>query len=251
MIAIIFFLLGLAVGSFINCLVYRLEHGQSIWVGRSACPRCKRPLGWLDLVPVISFCCLRGQCRQCHQPINWKYPVVEFLSGLVFVLPWLAGADFGWFYYVGGVILLLILSYDLWYKLIPDKISFGAIAVVTICQLIIHYQQLSAMISLVIAGSVAAGFFLLQFLISKGRWIGGGDIRLGFLIGLVVGWPNVLIVLMIAYILGSLISLPLVVIGRAKFTTEMPFGVFLNLATIIVLIWGTLIINWYRGLLYE
>jgi prepilin signal peptidase PulO-like enzyme (type II secretory pathway) len=100
-----------------------------------------------------------------------------------------------------------------------------------------------------ISALLASGFFFLQFIISKGKWIGGGDIRLGFLMGLMLGWPNILLGLFLAYILGTVISLPLVVLGRQNLKSQVPFGVFLSIATIFSLLWGDAIIGWYFRLL--
>jgi len=255
-IIVLLFVIGLSIGSFINALVYRLQNKKKIGWDRSECPHCHHQLNWHDLIPLLSLLILKGRCRYCRKPISWQYPLVEFLTGVVFVLRiFQPGADQPLasniqylIYLVFAVILMIIFAYDLRYMLIPDKISIPAIVLLLIVQLLIGNYQLP-ITSYLLAAAVASGFFFLQFIISKGKWIGGGDIRLGFLIGLMLGWPNILLGLFLAYILGTIISLPLVILGKQSLKSQVPFGVFLSLSTIFSLLWGNSVIEWYLGLL--
>lgn len=268
MLELVLFILGLAVGSFINALVYRWQNQKSIIKGRSQCPTCQHQINWFDLIPLFSYCLLRGHCRVCRKPISWHYPLIELLTGVVFVLPIVnLGAlvqRFGVQGLVYGVpiaplaiylffssILIAIFAYDLRYMLIPDRLTLPAIIIVFIVQfgLSVTAGDVAKIWYFVGAGMLGLIFFLLQFLISRGTWIGGGDLRLGMLIGLMVGWPDIILALFLAYIIGTVIILPLVLVGRAKLKTAVPFGVFLVSATIVVLIWGTSIRTWYWGLL--
>lgn len=221
-------------------------------IARSACPKCGHVLSWYDLIPVLSFIFVRGRCRYCKESISFKYPFVEFLTGLVFILPFLknpplavVSADF-WIAILFGTILVVLSAYDLWYMMIPDYFSIPAIVGVGVLQAFVYGF---AAFPFLFAALGAAAFFLLQFLISRGKWIGGGDIRLGFLIGLMLGPLQTLLAFFIAYVGGSLLVLPLLAMGKRGWKSEVPFGVFLSLGAIVAMAWGDRIIVWYLGFL--
>lgn len=261
---VIIFLLGLAVGSFINALVYRLQ-AQKPWIrARSICPNCRHKLAWSDLIPLASFILLKGRCQYCRQKISWHYPLVELATGILFVIianhqnvgqgtpaisdqPALSGVE-GWLVTVLNLFILAILIfvfvYDLKHYLILDKIILPAILVVLVVNLVLG----KSWSNMLIAALTVTLFFLLQFLISKGRWLGGGDLRLGFFMGVVLGWPLVLVALFLAYILGSAIGLLLVLFKIKKWRSKIPFAAFLAPATLIALLWGQELLNWYLTL---
>lgn len=259
---IFIFLFGLSLGSFLNCVIYRLRQNKSPLYGRSFCPNCRHQLSWFDLIPVFSFIFLKQKCRYCRQKISWQYPLVELSTAVLVIiiylkLNWqLPSANFQ--HLISFLILtvftcflIVIFIYDFKYYLIPDKISAPGFIIVFILQIINFlfsnqnkniYQFL---LYLLLAGLLGGTFFLIQFIISRGRWIGGGDIRLGLLMGLMLSWPNILVGLFLAYTIGSFITLPLVVLGRKKLKSEIPFGVFLTIGAYIALLWGDEIIKWY------
>lgn len=243
---IILFIFGLSVGSFINAVVYRLQNNKKIINDRSACPKCRHKLAWHDLIPLASFCMLKGRCRYCRKRILWQYPLIEFLTGIIFILPIIQspGTVPILIYLIFACILMTVFAYDLRYMLIPDKITVPAILIAATTQLFFNFE-FHYLLNLLLAGFAAAGFFMLQFIISKGSWIGGGDIRLGFLMGLILGWPNVIVGMFLAYIIGAAFSLPLVIIGKKSMKSPVPFGVFLTIATIITLLWAQTMMQWY------
>lgn len=261
---IIIFIFGLLIGSFINCLVWRLHQEETI-LGRSYCPRCKAKIAWYDNVPLLSFLILRGKCRHCHKKISWQYPLIELATGLLFALSyWLnigmtiSNFQFPisdqipyqtWIFIIRDIIaisfLIIIFIYDLKYYLILDKISIPAIILLFCFNIILGFNWQNILISGIIGGS----FFLLQFVLSKGKWVGGGDIRLGVLMGVLLGWPHILTALFIAYILGSLVAIPLLALGKKKFGSKLPMGAFLVPATIIALYWGDWLVDWYFNLI--
>jgi len=248
---IIIFIFGLAIGSFINALVFRLQNKKKIINDRSCCPKCGHKLTWYQLIPVFSFIALAGKCQYCKKPISWQYPLVELITGLVFILPFFAFKisvfDFiFWQYLLFAFILMIIFAYDFRYMLIPDKITLPAIILIAFIQFFNAGHQ-ALITSYLLAAILASVFFLLQFIISQGAWIGGGDLRLGFLMGLMLGWPSILVALFLAYILGTLISLPLLILKKQNLKTQVPFGIFLTLATIITLLWGDKMLQWYLG----
>ena len=130
--SVIVFIFGLIVGSFLNCVVYRLEQDSSFLGGRSFCPLCKHKLSWRDLIPVFSFLILKGKCRYCQQKISWQYPLVELVTGFLFFLVF-HYTRYDIPYIVYGLIitafLIIIFVYDLKHYLIPDKVIYPAILV--------------------------------------------------------------------------------------------------------------------------
>ncbi len=256
LLLIFIFLFGLTIGSFLNCLVWRLHTGESMG-GRSRCPKCKHQIAWYDNLPVLSFILLRGRCRHCGKKISWQYPLVEFITGVLFVVVFILDCKlniinclqitnyklqislFRDFFLVSVMIIIFI--YDLRWYLILDKVTFPAMAVVIILNLLLGLNWQNLLFSGIIGGS----FFLFQFIISRGKWVGGGDIRLGLLMGLVLGWKMLLLALFLAYLMGSIIGLGLIIGKKKHWGSQIPFGVFLSPATLIALFWGEQILNWY------
>jgi len=190
---------------------------------------------------------LGRKCRYCQKPISWQYPLVEVATGLLFSLIFYSGASQSEeiaFRMVISCFLIVIFVYDLKHYLIPDKVVYPAIILSVIWLAIFGENILSYFYSAVLA----AGFFLFFVLISKGKWMGIGDIKLGFLMGLFLGWPGILTALFLAFLFGALIGLTLVFSGRKKISSEVPFGPFLVFGTFISLFWGKDIVNWYLNL---
>ncbi|MBF8280608.1 MAG: type 4 prepilin peptidase 1, leader peptidase (prepilin peptidase) / N-methyltransferase [Candidatus Magasanikbacteria bacterium] len=233
-------LFGLAIGSFLNAAIFRLHYGLPIWRGRSQCFTCRMELAWHDLLPVASFLLLRGHCRTCDAEIHWQYPVVELVTALLFVLALtlvplglplgvsLAQLFFWWFIFA---IFIFLFVYDARYGELPDQITLPAILIAFVWMQMMHWGWQSSLIG----GVVGGGFFLAQYLISRGRWVGGGDIRLGFLIGLVVGWPLVAPSFILAYVLGLVGVLILLGLRRKTFGETVPFGTYLIAGALIAI----------------
>ena len=250
------FVLGLIVGSFLNCVIYRLEQGSSFLKGRSFCPLCKHTLSWRDLIPVLSFLMLKGKCRYCHQKISWQYPLVELATGLLFLfivqtqLTWnmeqLTIFDVLYFCYLLIIIcfLIIIFVYDFKHYLIPDKVIYPAILISGIW--LVYERQ--GMINTAYAAFGAALFFLIIVLISRGKWMGVGDIKLAFLMGLFLGWPAILVALLSAFYLGALVGICLIMSGRKSLRSEVPFGPFLVTGTFLAMFFGEKLVDWYLAL---
>ena len=253
---VIIFLLGLCVGSFLNSVIYRLKTEESILISRSHCPYCQHLLGFWDLIPLFSFIFLRGRCRYCKKRISWQYPLVELASGILFVLFSLKILSFelsALFFQLSKLILplffvsllIIIFVYDLKWSLIPDKIVWLGITIA----LLALFFQFPRLFSHLLAGGLAGGFFLLMVLVSGEKWMGWGDVKLGLLMGLILGWPDVLIALFLSFIFGALVGITLVLAKKKTLKSQIPFGPFLSGATIIVLLVGKELLNWYFGLL--
>lgn len=289
----IIFIFGLMVGSFLNCVIYRLEISEegggmgkkalSFLRGRSYCPNCKHTLSWQDLIPIFSFLALKGKCRYCHQKISCQYPLVEFLTGFLFVfIFWHLGFNFdlvfacpvanlfcfggiwilGFIYlFLVSCFLIVIFVYDLKRYIIPDIVIYPAIVLALIYQLFrifdfrffldfgfwhLDFKNLANPLS---AAILAASFFFIIVFISRGKWMGVGDIKLAFLMGLFLGWPNVLVALFSAFFIGAIIGIILMIFGKKTLKSEVPFGPFLVAGTFIALFCGQNIANWYSNIL--
>ena len=256
MVAFLIFIFGLMIGSFLNVVILRLKNNEKFIRGRSHCPKCKHQLKWYENIPLLSFIFLKAKCKYCKQKISLQYPLVELATGLLFLLaflnvspPLFKGGLGGlniFYYFIILSFLIIIFVYDLKYYLILDKISIPAIIFVLLFK-ILNFPEF--IIYYLLSACVISGFFLLQYLLSKGKWVGGGDIRLGLFMGIILGWPNILVGLLLAYIFGAVAGVMLILLKRRKIRSEIPFGTFLTVGTLVAMFWGTSIINWYMSLL--
>jgi len=273
------FLFGLNVGSFLNCVIYRLEINQSFLSGRSYCPDCKHKLSWYDLIPVFSFLILKGKCRYCKKQISWQYPLVELATGILFVLifnfqlaPYQTGgfgAGFPIFnqfsifslqyllatsyWLLITCFLIIIFIYDLKHYIIPDKVIFPAILASCVwyfvSSIFFHLYTGYEILNTVYSAFGAAGFFLFIVLVSRGKWMGIGDIKLAFLMGFFLGFPKILFALFSAFLFGAIMGIGLIILKRKSLKSEIPFGPFLITGTILALFFGEKIMNWYLNYL--
>jgi leader peptidase (prepilin peptidase) / N-methyltransferase len=248
-IPIFIFIMGLIFGSFLNVIIHRLKHGGKIMNSRSICPHCKKILKARDLIPVISFIILRGNCRYCSKKISWQYPLVELVTAILFLLVFLAIGTIAWPLIVRNLFVVLVLvvvfMYDFLYYQILDKVMIPAIVVVLAFNLWLGVTWQS----MLIGGLVGLLFFLIQFLVSKGKWIGDGDLRFGLFMGVLLGWPVVLVGIFLSYIIGAVISIFLLLGKVKKAGSQIPLGTFLSIGTLVSLLYGEVIINWYLGLI--
>lgn len=264
---------GLAFGSFVNALVWRLHQQSlskkkriasdaelSISRGRSMCPHCKHMLAWYDLLPVISWLSLGGRCRYCKESIGWQYPLVELLTAVLFVVSYifwpyqLSTINYqilfiAWLVALVGFVALIV--YDLRWMLLPNKIVFPltGLGVFSVLLRAMDSDKPWQVIALSLGGlMVAGGIFYIIFQVSNGSWIGGGDVKLGFALGLFLGSPVLaLLMLFFASLLGLAVAIPGIITKKSKLSSKLPFGPFLISATIIVMLFGNRILDWYFG----
>jgi leader peptidase (prepilin peptidase) / N-methyltransferase len=274
MIITVLAVVGLCLGSFVNAVVWRLheQHVEktkkkpnrkyleklSISMGRSVCPSCKHVLSASELIPVLSWITLGGKCRHCHRPISWHYPVVELLTAVLFVASyiwWPVPFDAAeklvfvlWLALLAGLIALLV--YDAYWKILPNRLIYPLTVLASGMALInvtISDRPLASLLNLVGAVVLGGGIFYVLFQVSEGKWIGGGDVRLGWLLGLVSATPaRSLLFIFLAALGGSLFSLPLMASRRLKRNSVIPFGPFLIIGLIIVQLFGADVLHWYR-----
>ena len=280
---LLLFVFGLAVGSFLDVLASRYDSdkfllSKNVTHGRSGCVKCGKKLEWFELVPIISFALQAGRCRSCKAKLSLEYPVVEILSGLIFVLvpfqvisssnlqhPTSYISAFLWI--LVFLTLLLITLIDLRLNLIPDEASIFLV-ILGIFLIILTASQFSlaegsflgpyaAMAGLrqniwlnhMLAAVSSGIFFGLIIVITRGRGMGGGDLKLGAALGVVFGWPDILALLVLAFIIGSLFGLGGIIRRKKTLKSAMPFGPFLALASVLIFFFGGDLARLYLKLL--
>jgi leader peptidase (prepilin peptidase)/N-methyltransferase len=250
--SVVVFLFGLVVGSFDNVAVYRIPEGKSLWKPRSFCPQCGATIAWYDNIPLLSYIMLRGRCRRCNQPISPRYPLVELSSGLLF-LSVFAKLGFGWKaellpYLFMVTVLIIVSAVDLQLQIIPNKVIYFAVPVALAVMGMVALARgdgeimLRALIGLAIGG-VPLG--LLALLIPKG--MGMGDAKLAAFTGIFLGYHQ-LTALFLAFLLGSLGGIALMMAGKKGRKSRIPFGPYLAAGALVALFWGPAIYDFYRGL---
>lgn len=273
--------LGLSIGSFLNVLIERVPKGESI-LGRSRCPKCRRSLSLLELIPIVSFFLLLGRCWRCRSPISVQYPLVEAASALIYLVVYLAiPFPASLLYYVIFPFLLSLLMIDLKFGVVPTRLIFPAIllsfllrlAVATAGILLLYlrlnsdksgfgsylikagylrshlYLEFQLLLLTVLGSMMATLIFFLIVKLTKGRGMGEGDIFYALLVGLTAGFPNLIVAFFLAFLLGALVSVTLILLGRKKFGQTVPFGPFLSLGAFIAVFFGEKLIDLYLKLL--
>ncbi len=268
MITVFIFILGLAIGSFISASAWRLHEQEelrsakkkpkkdiSITKGRSMCEHCSHTLSAKDLVPVVSWVSLKGRCRYCDKKLSWEYPAVELATGVLFALS-VQAWDFSdnidyltfgvWLFVLGALIFLAV--YDLKWLILPNKVVYPLVIVATALVAVesVFFGGGPEMVRDRVLGLVfAGGIFYLLFIVSNGRWIGGGDVKLGIFIGISLGLSRSILTFILAFNTAALVILPLLVLRIVKRKTPIPFGPFLIFATIVSTLYGHKISQWY------
>lgn len=282
---IVGFLLGVILGSLAKALADRSLSKTSFW-GRSYCPKCKHKLQLLDLLPIFSYFFLRGRCRYCHKKIPIEYLLVEVAMGLLvaylFHLSVGIGsppADLLFNTFFITVLAILFLT-DLKKMLIPDRIILPSlvIALVSLVALTLYkiwylyyflnltpfgrlllpgksdyfvrhaFMATEPLLWAVLLGLAIGGFFFMLIMVTKGRGMGGGDVKLGAFMGLGLGFPNGLLAVILAFLTGAIFALILIILGKKRFGENIPFGPFLVVGSLVSLFWGNQIMDWYLNL---
>lgn len=252
--------MGLAVGSFLNVVIFRLNTGGSPLKSRSHCDHCQKKLAWRDNIPLVSFFILKGRCRFCRLPISWHYPVVEALTAASFVFLtsgywaiwsfspqggpelYMGVLEFSYSLLIASALIALFFS-DLLYSTLPDKIVYPVIAVSLIGTWLSRSTELAWFTLQLTPAFLSAAFFASLTLFSRGRGMGLGDAKLAFLLGLILGFPKIMVALYAAFVLGSVVGLVLILTGRRKFGQTIPFGPFLIVGFLLALVFGEDILN--------
>ena len=246
-ITIIFLVLGLVIGSFLNVVILRFNTGRHFG-GRSGCMTCQKTLCWYELIPLISFFALKGRCRNCKAKISIQYPIVELLSGLIFAGIFLKFQDIfyintlvfsiSYAYYVTMFSILLIIAvYDFKHKIIPDTLSIvlGVLAFVGLFLFsdYLFYPHIPTILEFS-SGLLLALPFALMWLLSKGTWMGLGDAKLSLGLGWLLGFSRILSGAVVAFWSGAIVGLILIAFSKKHgIKSEIPFAPFLVLGVLI------------------
>ncbi len=259
------FILGAAIGSFLNVVIMRSAL-EEVWIqGRSRCDSCRTVLKWYDMIPLLSYWWLGGKCRYCRALIPVSHPVVEVLTGSLFVWWYWFGFLFfklaeqpftivqPLFWLVVGLLLLVIFFADLWYYLIPDSavIFLTLLAVGYRAALVLYgVMRPDDLTSTVIGVFGAVGFLYALWFGTKKRGMGFGDVKLMMPLGLLLGWQSTIVCLFLAFISGGVVGAYLLLTGKRSLKQPVPFGPFLIIAAFFSLVWGEVVFGWYMQLVF-
>jgi len=236
-------LFGLVIGSFLNVVIARLPEGRSVLRPRSACPGCGTPIAWHDNIPILSFAALRARCRACGMGIPWRYPIVEASTGASFALAYaILGPTLD---FVAGALLLAALiaitAIDLSHQIIPDVITLPGIAAGLVASLATgRISWFESLLGVAVGGGI---FFVI--ILASGGGMGGGDMKLGAMLGAFLGWKLGLLAILLGVLTGGAIALCLLALGRKGRKEAIPFGPFLALGGAVAFLWGNQLLTWY------
>ncbi|MFO7813795.1 MAG: prepilin peptidase [Pelovirga sp.] len=246
------FALGTIVGSFLNVCIYRIPAEKSIVSPPSSCPACSHQIRWFENIPILSYLFLRGRCSACRIKISPRYPAVEALTGLLFVLTfYYFGFSAATIVYMVFVAALVVITFiDLDHQIIPDVISLPGILVGFVGSFFIPWLAWYDSIFGILlgGGSLLAVAWIYEKLTGR-EGMGGGDIKLLAMFGAFLGWQAVFPIIFLASLAGTLVGVPLMLVQKGDTRLAIPFGPFLALAAVVYLFWGQMLISWYLGLL--
>lgn len=241
------FVLGLCLGSFLNVVIFRLPRRQSLVTPPSRCTRCGYSLRWFDNVPVLSWIWLMGRCRGCRAPISAQYPVVEIVTGLLFLLV-------VWMTPVGPLmlsrlilvcILVALFGIDLEHQILPNSITLPGIAVGLVFSVLGPPGWQSALGGVLLGGGVLYGIAWTYYWVRREEGLGMGDVKMLAMIGAFLGWKAVLVTLVLSSFSGALVGVALIAAQRGGMRLALPFGTFLALGAVAAMFVGDPLLNWY------
>lgn len=252
----IFLILGLLIGSFLNVVIYRYPKGENIVFPSSHCPKCNNDLKWYHNIPLFSYLFLRGKCAFCKEKISFRYPLVEFITGVLFLLSYLrVEMDYLLIFYLVFVVMAVLIAFiDYDEKIIPDlflliifinAVGYFVYNIITVTD----YNYWNHIIGFFV-GFVP--FYLIRKLAStiyQREAMGFGDVKYMGVVGFFLGWGNVLLITLIASLLASIIEVTLIKLKKKDRTDELAFGPYLVFASLVALLYGEIIINFYLSLL--
>lgn len=260
MINLAAFIFGAVIGSFLNVCIYRIPRDESIIRPASRCTSCGKPVRFYDNIPLVSYILLMGKCRYCKTKLSFRYPMIEFLNAVLYVIvlekfyagpPWVLLV---YFVFVSSLVVIFFIDLD--YQIIPNSITLPGIPLAVVLGSTIlpdpffRYELLGLKASIV--GLVAGGgfFYLVAILgkaILKKEAMGGGDIKMMAMVGGLLGWKGVILTTFMGSLLGSITGVLLILLKGREWGSRIPFGPYLALGALISLFWGQDIFRWYLG----
>ena len=240
-------LTGLCIGSFLNVCIYRLPLRQSVVHPGSRCPGCGRALPWYDNIPVLSYLVLAGRCRGCRMPISARYPIVEALTGAIFL----------WHFVVFGLTplfvvrvvfasaLIVLFAIDLDHQILPDRITLPGIVIGAACSVVLPPGPVASLIGIVVGGGLLWGIAEIWYRLRKVEAMGFGDVKMLAMVGAVLGVRAVILTFILSSMLGGIVGAGLLATRRADLATKVPFGTMLAVAAMVASLYGEAIVAWY------
>jgi len=251
-VAAFVFLFGLCVGSFLNVCIYRMGREQSVVRPGSRCPKCQKPIRWYDNIPLLSYVLLRGRCRDCGARIAFRYFLIEFLTGALFIALWvrygLGPAFFIYALFGSGLIVATFVDFD--FRVIPDEISLGGIVAGLVLSGLfpqMHYARTPlvglgrSLLGILVGGGTLWVLGIIGDFLFKKESMGGGDIKLLAMVGAFLGWKMALLALPLASVIGAVVGIIAKIRTRES---EIAFGPYLSMGALAGLFWGPQILSY-------
>ncbi len=241
-------LAGLVVGSFLNVCIVRVPRGESVITPSSHCRHCQAAVRWYDNIPLLSYALLGGRCRDCKEPIQLRYPLVEAATALLAfgLVSTFADPRQLLLFFALTSALVVVAFIDIDHRIIPDVITLPSILVAPAAAFFVdHISVLNSLVGVALGGGILWGVASLYALLRKREGMGLGDVKLLAMIGGILGWEAVLFTLLISSVGGALFGLALVVLRRGKMDLEIPFGPFLAAASVLYIFSGPALVGWY------
>ena len=244
-------LFGLCIGSFLNVVIYRLPLGQSLATPPSRCRKCGYSLRWFDNIPLLSWVFLRGRCRKCGTDVSWQYPVVELVTGVLFVLvvwltppgPLLASR------LLLVCILIALFGIDLEHQILPNVITLPGIAIGVLLSLIAPPGWKDSLIGVLLGGGILYAIAGAYYLWRREEGMGMGDVKMLAMLGAFLGWKAVLVTVILASFAGAFVGLAMMAVQRGSMKYALPFGTFLAIGAVVAMFVGEPLVAWYAGFL--
>jgi leader peptidase (prepilin peptidase)/N-methyltransferase len=241
--------MGLAIGSFLNVVIYRLPLGQSLLTPPSTCPSCGTRLRAIDNIPVLSWLLLGGKCHHCRAPISPQYPLVELVTGVLFVL-------ITWLTPVGPllaarlllvVILIALFGIDLHHQILPNSITLPGIVLGFAFSFVNPPGWVNSLLGIVLGAGILYGIAAAYYAVRREEGLGMGDVKMLAMIGAFLGWKAVLVTLILSSFSGALVGIGLIALSRGGMRLALPFGTFLSLGALAAMLVGEPLVTWYSG----
>ena len=247
---VLIFILGLIVGSFSNVCIYRIPRNESIIYPASHCPKCRSKIKPVDNIPLLSYILLKGRCRNCKSKISIQYPIVELITGLIYLIIYLTyGLGVQTLIYIILSSALMIIAFiDLNQQIVPDVISLPGIIIGFILSFFVPYISfINSALGVLVGGGIILIIGMAGSVIFKKEAMGGGDVKLAAMIGAFLGWRYIIISLFLGFFVGALAGIILILSKIKSREDTVPFGPFIILGSFITLLWGEKIISCYIG----
>jgi leader peptidase (prepilin peptidase)/N-methyltransferase len=236
-------ILGLALGSFLSAVTYRIPRRISFVVGRSICPKCKKQIAWYDNIPLLSFALLNGKCRSCKAIISLRYPLIEIVTAVGFIVIWNHFQNFGIltasFYLLIFILSLILFVIDWEHQYLPDELTF----LIFVLGILMFFVRDNGLFSYLFTGFLLSNFILVLNIITKGKGMGLGDVKLALGLGVFFSLGYGLVFIFLAFLTGALAGIILILARKAGLKSKVAFGPFLILSFWIMILWADKIIG--------